>query len=135
MIDYANELIEEIQRLKPTDAIAIKVDGEFEIESIRYNGSHISINCYMGTQSLKDRISELENEKYDLESKLDDTECERDNIEGELEDLQRTNEDLTEQRDFHLNRVKALESENEKLKAEIKRFQKQIEVDNGDRLF
>lgn len=120
MIDYANELIEEIQRLKPTDAIAIKVDGEFEIESVRYNGSHISINCYMGTQSLKDRIFELENENYDLESKLDDTECERDNIEGELEDLQKTNEDL--------------KSENEKLKAEIKRLQEQIETD-GDRLF
>ena len=113
MIDYANELIEEIQRLKPTDAIAIKVDGEFEIESVRYNGSHISINCYMGTQSLENRIFELENKLYD-------TECERDNIEGELEDLQRTNEDL--------------ESENKKLKNEIKRLQEQIETD-GDRLF
>lgn len=135
MIDYANELIEEIQRLKPTDAIAIKVDGELEIDNVRYNGNHISINCYSGIQSLKNCISELEEKLATTEEKLDDTECERDNIEGELEDLQRANEDLIEQRDFHLNRVKDLESENGKLKAEIKRLQKQIETDNGDTLF
>lgn len=134
MIEYANDLIEEIKRLKPSDAISIRSNG-YEISRVIYEGSHIDIVTDENSEDLLLQIQELED-------KLNDTECERDNIEGELEDLQiknedlqRTNEDLTEQRDFHLNRVKDLESENEKLKTEIKRLQKQIETDNDDMLF
>lgn len=133
MIEYANDLIEEIKRLKPSDAISIRTNG-YEISRVIYEGSHIDIV----TDENKDlllQIQELENERDELEDELNDTECERDNIEDELEDLQRTNEDLTEQRDFYLKRVKDLELENEKLKAEIKRLQNQIETDNDDMLF
>lgn len=135
MIDYANELVQEIQRLKPTDAIAIKVDGEFEIKSVIYDGNHISIECFEGIQSYMNRISELEEENCDLEQDREDLECERDDLESELQDLQKAHEDMIEQRDFHLNRVNVLEARNKKLKEEIKNLKRQIEANNSDTLF
>lgn len=48
MIDYANELIEEIKSNKPSDATMITVNGA-PIERIRYNGVNLNIEtsgCY-----------------------------------------------------------------------------------------
>ena len=63
MIEYANELIEEIKNNKPSNATTITVNG-YEIDSVRYTGEGLEIICgdldIVEEEEYKDTISEYE---------------------------------------------------------------------------
>lgn len=72
MIRFANELIDELNRLKKIPTVEIKVNGVFDIDSVGLVKDNISINAdaYCSHEDLDDKISELESEIDDLNSQV-----------------------------------------------------------------
>ena len=94
MIEYANELIKEIQSQKPTDATVITVNGAI-IDSVRYTGVGLEISC--GNKYVpKDEYDELMVDWQYLDDELGQKEGYIDRLKDCLKDIKRIVNDCKE---------------------------------------
>ena len=107
MIRFVDELVEELNGLKKTPMMGIKVNGAFDIDSVELVKDNISINisAYCSHEDLDDEISELQ-------SNLDDTEAELDGCKDALnlvcDSIDEIQQNINEYKKFHIEEWKVL---------------------------